>query len=65
MKKPDAFSEAKPRTPKGEARQREIKAMKGMEELLNLDAEEDLKRNLAEKYQMLPGDPRFDRVLAI
>lgn len=65
MKKPSAFQEAKPRTPRGEARQREMKAMKAMEELLNLDEEEAFKQNLFEKYCIVPGSPRYNRIMAI
>jgi hypothetical protein len=64
VKKISPFEEAKPRTPKGEARQREIRAMKAMEELLNLDEEEAFKRSLAERYSILPGNPRYDPILA-
>ena len=64
MKKVSAFNEAKPRTPKGEARQREIAAMMAMADLNNLDDEEEYKRALAEVYGILPGHPRFDKAIA-
>ncbi len=64
MKKTSSFDEAKPRTPKSEARQREIKAMKAMEELSNLGEEDEFKRILAEEYGILPGHPRYDKVMA-
>ena len=64
MKKPNAFNEAKPRTPKGEARQREVKAMKAMEDLSNLDDEGEYKRILAEIYGIVPGHPRYDKAMA-
>jgi len=63
MKDQSAFNEGKPRTPKGEARQREIKAMKAMEELL-LDEEEEFKRNPAEKFGIVRGNPRYERIMA-
>jgi hypothetical protein len=62
MKKVSAFNEAKPRTPKGEARQREIAAMKAMGDLNNLDDEEEYKLALAEVWnpawasQVFQGD---------
>lgn len=64
MKKQPAFNEAKPRTPKGEARQREIKTMKAMEELSNLGDEDEYKRILAEVYGIVPGHPRYDKAMA-
>jgi len=64
MKKPSSFNEARPRTPRGEARQREIKAIKSMEELLNLDEEEAFRRSLAVRYGIVPGNPRYDGILA-
>jgi len=64
MKRPSPFNEAKPRTPKGEARQREIDAMKLMEEFLNLDDEEVFRTSLAARFGIVPGSPRYDRILA-
>lgn len=64
MKKPHAFNEAKPRTPKGEARQREIKAMKAMEDFSNLGGEDEFKRTLEEVYGIVPGHPRYDKAMA-
>jgi hypothetical protein len=64
MKKHSAFNEAKPRTPKGEARQREIKAIKAMEELLDLD-EEEFRLRLAEKYGIARGSPKHDEIMVI
>jgi hypothetical protein len=61
MKKPAVFNDAKPRTPKGEARQREIKTMKAMEELSNLGEEDEFRRLLAENYGILPGHPRYEK----
>ena len=59
MKKTSSFDEAKPRTPKGEARQREIKAMRAMDELAEIGDEEEYKRRLAERFGILPGHPRY------
>jgi hypothetical protein len=59
MKKTSAFEEAKPRTPKGEARKRERKIMDAMADLLDLDDEETYKRVLAEKFGIKPGNPRY------
>jgi len=64
MKKPHAFDGAKPRTPKGEARQREIKAMRAMEELSNLDDEGDYRQVLAEEYGIVPGHPKYEKAMA-
>jgi len=64
MKKPSSFDEAKPRTPKGEARQREIKTMKAMEELSNLGEEDEFRRLLAEDYGIVPGHPRYEKAMA-
>lgn len=51
MKKTSAFQEARPRTPKGEARKRETKIMDTMADLLDLDDEETYKRVLAESSE--------------
>jgi hypothetical protein len=64
MKKQSAFNEAKPRTPKSEARHREIKTMKAMEELSNLGDEDEYKRILAEVYGIVPGHPRYKQAMA-
>jgi len=64
MKKPSTFHEAKPRTPRGEARQREIKATNSMEELSKVGDEDEYKRILAEVYGILPGHPRYERAMA-
>jgi hypothetical protein len=64
MKKTSSFDEARPRTLKSEARQREIAAMKAMEELNNLDDEEEYKLALAELYGILPGHPRYAKAIA-
>ena len=64
MKKRIAFNEAKPRTPKGEARQREVKVMRAMEELVEIADEDEFKRRLAERFGILPGDPRYQKAIA-
>jgi len=64
MKKTSAFQEAKPRTPKGEARQRERKIMEAMSDLLDLDDEENFKRELSERFGIKPGNPRYQQALA-
>ena len=63
-KKTSAFNEAKPRTPKGEARQREIKAAKAMEELVEIGDEDEYKRRLAERFGIRPGHPRYEQAVA-
>jgi hypothetical protein len=65
MKKTSAFQEAKPRTPRAEARKREQKIMDAMAGLLDLDDEEAYKRVLAEKFGIKPGNPRYQQALAI
>jgi hypothetical protein len=64
MKKTSAFQEAKPRTPKAEARNRERKIMDAMADLLELDDEETYKRILAEKFGIKPGNPRYQKAMA-
>jgi len=64
MKIPSDFDEARPRTPKNEARQREIKAKKAMRELTDLDDEGEYKRILAEKYGIVPGHSRYEKAIA-
>ena len=64
MKKPSAFEEAKPRTPKAEARNPERKIMDAMADLLDLDDEETYKRVLAEKFGIKPGNPRYQQAIA-
>jgi hypothetical protein len=64
MKKQSPFSEAKPRTPKSEAQQREIKVMRAMEELVDVGDEDDFKRRLAERFGILPGHPRYQKAMA-
>jgi hypothetical protein len=63
MKKPSAFNEAKPRTPKSEARQREIKTMRAMRELSNLSDEDEYRRILAEDYGIVPGHPKYEKAI--
>jgi hypothetical protein len=64
MKKPLAFHEAKPRTSKAEERKRERKTIDAMADLLDLDDEETFKRILAEKFEIKPGNPRYQQALA-
>lgn len=65
MKKPTAFSEAKPRTPRGEARRREINAARAVEDLLHLEDEDELRKSLAEDYGIAPGNPKYDQIISI
>jgi hypothetical protein len=65
MKKSRPFDEAKPRTPRGEARQREIEAASAIEDLLRLHDEGAFLQRLAEHYGIMPGHPRYDRIIAI
>jgi len=63
MDKPSAFNEAKPRTPKAEARQRENRVMKAMAELSELADEAEYQRILAEIYGIVPGHPRYEKAM--
>jgi hypothetical protein len=64
MRKPSAFNEAKPRTPKGEARQREVKALKLMQELSDICDENEFKNILAERFGIVPGHPQYENAMA-
>jgi hypothetical protein len=64
MKKSRPFDEAKPRTPKSEARQREIQTARDIARLLNLEDEEEYKTSLEELYGITPGHPRYDKAMA-
>lgn len=64
MKKPSAFNEAKPRTPKSEARQRETKALKLIQELIDICDEDAYKNILAKRFGIVPGHPRYERAMA-
>lgn len=64
MKKTFAFHEAKPRTPRDEARKREKKVMDAMGDLLAMDDEEAFKRVLAEQFGIKPGNPRYQKAIA-
>jgi hypothetical protein len=65
MKRTCPFDDAKPRTPRSEARRREIQAAKTIEELLQLDDEEKFKQRLTERYGIAPGNQKFDQIMAI
>ena len=58
------FPRGQAETPKSEARQREIKVMKAMEDLTNLGDEGEYKRILAEEYGIIPGHPRYEKAMA-
>jgi hypothetical protein len=64
MKKISAFHEAKPRTPKGEARKREAEAMRKMDELADLGDEAEYKSLLEELFGIKPGHPRYQNAMA-
>ena len=63
MKKQSIFNEAKPETARAEARQREIKAMRAMEELIQVGDEEEFKRRLAQRFGILSGHPRYEKAI--
>ena len=64
MKKVSAFNEVRPRTAKDEARQREIKAARAMEELYRITDEDEYRRVLANLYGIVPGHPRYEKALS-
>jgi hypothetical protein len=65
MKKRSAFDEGKARTPKSEAHQREIKIERAMGEFVEIADEDEFKRRLAERFDILPGHPRYEKVMSI
>jgi len=65
MKESRPFHEAKPRTPKGEARRREADTMRQIDKLRNIHDEEEYKASLAELYGIVPGHPRYEKAMAI
>jgi hypothetical protein len=65
MKKSSIFNEAKPRTPRGEARQRENDAARAIEDLLQINDEGKFKQNLTEHYGIVPGSPKYDQIMSI
>jgi hypothetical protein len=65
MKKRSAFDESKSRTPRSEARQREVKVMRAMEELVEIADEDEFSRRLAERFGILPGDARYQNAMSI
>jgi len=65
MKRPSVFNEAKPRTPRGEARRRELQTMRDVEKLSKIHNEEEYKLSLAEVYGIVPGHPRYEKAMAI
>jgi hypothetical protein len=64
VKRRSPFHEAKPRTPRGEARQREIKTMREIEKLSNIRDEDEYRSTLAELYEIVPGHPRYEKAMA-
>lgn len=58
------FEEGKLRTGKGDARRREIKLIRSMEELAEIADENEFKRMLAERFTIVPGHPRYEKVIA-
>jgi hypothetical protein len=65
MKKPSPFHEGKPRTPRGEARQRENDTVRAIQDLLQLGDVAELTQRLKEHYGIVPGTPKYDQILAI
>jgi hypothetical protein len=65
MNEKSAFSEAKTRTPKGNARERERIVMDKMEELLSLPDERDFMEALVKFLNLAPGEPHFEEALAV
>lgn len=65
MEEKSAFSEAKTRTPKGNARERERIVMDKMEALLSLGDERDFTESLVSVLGLAPGEPRFEAALSV
>ena len=64
MKKTSPFHEAKPRTSKSAARQREAKTMEAMADLADLGDEDEYKQILAENFGIRPGHPKYEKAIA-
>lgn len=64
MKK-SAFHEGKPRTPRGEARRREMQMMKDIQRLNTVRDEQEFKESLEKIFGITPGHPRYDKTLTI
>jgi hypothetical protein len=64
MKKKSAFSEARPRTAKGEILMRERIEMDAMRTLTAVADEAKFKEALITIYKLKPGEPRYDAALA-
>jgi hypothetical protein len=62
--KKSPFHEAKPRTPKGEARLREIEAQNLIQEMIDVCDEDQFKEILAKRFGIAPGHPRYGKVMA-
>jgi hypothetical protein len=65
MRKTSPFEEARPRTPRGEARQREAQMKKDIDRLSDIHDEEEYKLSLAKLYGIVPGHPRYEAAMAI
>jgi hypothetical protein len=63
--KRSSFDEARPRTPRGEARRRELQAMRDIEKLSDIRDEEEYKLSLAELYGIVAGHPRYEKAMVI
>jgi hypothetical protein len=58
------FDEAKPKTQKAKALERERAMAQAVLNLMEVDGEETMKRILSEKYGLNPGSPRFEAAMA-
>jgi len=58
------FDEAKTRTAKGAARQREQKMMQNMDALMREDCEEAFKAILTTQFGLIPGSRKYEAALA-
>jgi hypothetical protein len=63
MKKRSAFSEARPRTAKGDALMRERVAMDAMRTLTQVEEESKFKELLTTRYDLKPGQPQYEAAL--
>ena len=63
MKKRSAFSEARPRTAKGDALLRERAAMDAMRTLTQVEEESKFIELLTTRYNLKPGQPEYEAAL--
>lgn len=58
------FEEGRLRTGKSDARRREVKVIRSMEELTEIADEDEFKRRLPERFSIVPGHPRYEKAVS-